>query len=156
MRELLHQLFYSTSANVTVTEAFLLLLLAGIAWWGRRKKNWFPVAYSVFLILYITLLRRAPGYDENIRLHLKLLPNAGIWAGHLLNLLLYIPLGWMARRWKPQQIKKIICLSAELSVVCELVQYLTARGWADINDILFNTIGAVVGIWLAGRPWKTE
>lgn len=27
----------------------------------------------------------------------------------------------------------------------------TGRGMADVNDVLFNTLGAAVGIWLAER-----
>lgn len=106
------------------------------------------VFYGVFLILYITLLRREPGYNENIRLYLKLWPDADVWAGNLLNVVLYIPFGWAIQRWK--QIRKISTGSAFLlSVCCELLQYVTGRGMTDVNDILFNTIGSVVGVYLA-------
>lgn len=93
MRELLNQIHYSTSANLTVPEIVILAALGLLAWLTRKEKSWLPTTYSVFLILYITLLRRAPGYNENIRLHLKLWPNAGVWAGNLLNLILYVPFG---------------------------------------------------------------
>ena len=36
-----------------------------------------------------------------------------------------------------------------LSVCCEVLQYFTGIGMADVNDILFNTLGAAVGVWLA-------
>ena len=104
----------------------------------------------MFLILYITLLRRAPGYNENIRLHLKLWPNAGVWAGNLLNLILYGPFGWTSQRWKANR-KRIVIAAFVLSVCCEVLQYVTGRGMADVNDILFNTLGTAVGIWLAGK-----
>lgn len=87
MREFVHQVHCSTSANLTVGEGVILIFLGLLAWFNRRDKKWFPTTYSVFLIFYITLLRRAPGYNENIRLHLKLWPNAGVWAGNLLNLM---------------------------------------------------------------------
>lgn len=38
-----------------------------------------------------------------------------------------------------------------LSAACETLQYLTSRGTADVNDILFNTLGATVGVWLAEK-----
>ena len=38
-----------------------------------------------------------------------------------------------------------------LSVGCEVLQYFTGRGTADVNDVLFNTLGAVVGVWLAEK-----
>ena len=150
MRELLHQIHYSTSANLTVTEIVILVVLGFLAWFNRKDKQWLPTAYSVFLILYITLLRRAPGYNENIRMHLKLWPNAGVWAGNLLNLILYIPFGWTSQRGKSNR-KRIVAVAFMLSVCCEILQYFTGRGMADINDILFNTLGAAVGIWLAEK-----
>ena len=35
-----------------------------------------------------------------------------------------------------------------LSVFCESMQYLSGRGWADVNDVVFNTVGGIVGVWL--------
>ena len=150
MRELLHQIHYSTSANLSIGECVILIALGLLAWLNRKDKQWFPTAYSIFLILYITLLRRAPGYNENIRLHLKLLPNAGVWAGNLLNLILYVPFGWTSQRWKLSR-KKIVIAAFMLSVCCEVLQYFTGRGMADVNDVLFNTLGTMVGIWLADK-----
>ena len=106
--------------------------------------------FSVLLILHITLLRRAPGYDETIKIYLRLLPNAGVWAGNLLNLLLFVPFGFTARCWKAES-RKIIIIGFTLSLFCETTQYLTGRGWADINDIVFNTVGTAAGVWLAKR-----
>ena len=114
----------------------------------RKKKPWLPALYSVLLILYITLLRRAPGYNESIKLHLKLWPTAGIWAGNLLNLILYVPFGWTVQRWKPGG-RKVIIAAFILSLCCEMLQHFTGRGMADVNDIVFNTLGAAIGVWLA-------
>lgn len=146
MWKLLHQIHYSTSANLTVPEIVILVVLGLLAWLNRKEKSWLPT----FLILYITLLRRAPGYNENIRLHLKLWPNAGVWAGNLLNLILYVPFGWTSQRWKPNR-KRIAVEAFVFSVGCEVLQYFTGRGMADVNDVLFNTLGAAVGIWLAEK-----
>ena len=150
MSAILHQLHKATSANLSIPEIILLLLLAIVAWHNRKDKQWFPPIYCVFLILYITLLRRAPGYNESVRLHLKLLPNAGVWAGNLLNLILYVPYGATSWQWKRKG-KKIVVAGLALSVFCEVLQYLTGRGMADVNDVLFNTLGAAVGVWLARR-----
>ena len=150
MSTILHQLHKATSANLSIPEIILLLFLAIVAWHNRKDKQWFPSIYCVFLILYITLLRRAPGYNESIRLRLKLWPNAGVWAGNLLNLLLYIPFGVTGWQWKREG-KKTVIAGFLLSVFCEALQYLTGRGMADVNDVLFNTLGAAVGVWLARR-----
>ena len=150
MNEILSQIHYSARANLTIGEVICLTAFASIAFYMRKDKQWLPTAYSVFLILYITLLRRAPGYNENIRLHLKLWPNAGVWAGNFLNQILYVPLGWTSQRWKPNR-KRIVVGAFVLSVCCEMLQYATGRGMADVNDILFNTLGAAVGVWLAEK-----
>ena len=149
MEGLLRQIHYSASLNMTPAELAFLTLLGILAWGGRRMLPWMPMGYSVFLILYITLLRRAPGYDENVRLTLKFLPNAGLWAGDLLNLVLYIPLGWTAQKCLRSSKKKVIFGGLALSVCCEEIQYITTRGYADVNDILFNTLGATIGARLA-------
>ena len=150
MPEIIHQLRRSTSANLTVPEIVILVALGLLAWLNRKEKSWLPSVYSVFLILYITLLRRAPGYNENIRLHLKLWPNAGVWAGDFLNLILYVPFGGTSQRWKPNR-KRVVIAAFMLSVSCEVLQYFTGRGMADVNDILFNTLGAAAGTWLAEK-----
>ena len=150
MPEIIRQLRHSTSANLTVSEIVILIALGLLVWLNRTEKPWLPTAYSVVLILCITLLRRAPGYNENIRLHLKLWPNADVWAGNLLNLILYVPFGWTSQRWKPDR-KGMVIVAFMLSVCCEALQYFTGRGMADVNDVLFNTLGAAAGIWLAER-----
>lgn len=72
------------------------------------------------------------------------------WAGNLLNLFLYVPFGWTSQRWKPNR-KKIVVVAFMFSVCCETLQYFTGRGMADVNDILFNTLGAVAGAWFAEK-----
>lgn len=148
MPEFIHQLRYATCANLTVAEAVMLAGLGLTAVLVRKKWNWTPTAYSIFLIFYITLLRRAPGYRENTLLLLRLQPILGIWVGNILNLILYVPFGWVAQQWKRSS-KAVILAGLCLSVFCEVMQYLTARGQADANDILFNTLGAALGVWLA-------
>ena len=148
MKELLRQIRSNAVSNLTAAECVVLVVLGLAALIMRKKKPWLQVIYSVFLILYITLLRRAPGYNESIKLHLKLWPNAGVWAGNFLNLFLYVPFGWTSQ-WLKQNKKKIIIAAFALSMCCELLQYFTGRGMADVNDILFNTLGAAAGVWLA-------
>ena len=150
MRNWIYQIHYATSANLSIPEIILLLLLAIIAWHNREDHAWLPTPYCVFLILYITLLRRAPGYNESIRLRLKLWPNAGVWAGNLLNLILYVPCGATSWQWKRKG-KKIVAIGFALSVFCEALQYLTGRGMADVNDVLFNTLGTLAGLCIAKR-----
>lgn len=90
---LIHQIYYTVSKNLSILEIILLLFSIIIVLCNRRKYPYIPPLYSVFLILYITLLRRAPGFNVSICFKLKLRPNAVVWAGNLLNLVLYVPYG---------------------------------------------------------------
>ena len=67
-----------------------------------------------------------------------------------MNLILYVPFGWTGQRWQMNR-KRIIAAAFLLSVCCEELQYFTGRGMADVNDVLFNTLGAVVGAWIASK-----
>lgn len=137
----------ATTANLTVVEAVFLLILAVLAY---KKRGCAPVLYCIFLILYITLLRRAPGYNEEVQLRIRLWPNAGVWVGDLLNLILYVPYGVVSWQWKREG-KKMVAIGFALSMICEAMQYLTGRGMADVNDVLFNTLGVVTGVCIAKR-----
>lgn len=150
MLEFVHQLHYATSANLNTAEAVMLAGLGLTVMLAHKKWHWAPTAYTVFLILYITLFRRAPGYKENTLLLLRLQPVLGVWVGNILNLILYVPFGWVAQRWKRGSMA-VILAGLCLSVFCEAMQYFTARGQADLNDVLFNTLGSALGVWLAKR-----
>lgn len=74
-----------------------MLLAAAVTWRrDRRRVGWLPMLYSVFLIVYLTLLRREPGGVAVLRWELALEPGASAWAGECLNLVLYLPFGWAA------------------------------------------------------------
>ena len=136
------------SGNLSALEAAALLVLAVLVWLARKRFPAFPAIYSVFLVLYITLLRRAPGYDEEIRWHLSFWSGAGLWAGNLLNLAVCLPLGWTAAGLTKRRAKGlllVVTFAFALSLCCEMAQYLLGRGQADSNDIFFNTLGAAVG-----------
>ena len=42
----------------------------------------------------------------------------------------------------------IVLAGACLSILCEVTQYITKRGCADVNDVLFNILGIIVGVVL--------
>lgn len=98
MTEFFDAVYIAISGNISFLEAMTLLLLAGVAYLLSKKYKIASVIYSVFLILYITLLRREQGYNEIIRLDIRL-KNAGVMVGNLLNLLLYIPFGGSMAVW---------------------------------------------------------
>lgn len=146
--------------NITIKELLFLILISCIVWKLRKKKPCISVIYSIFLIIYITLIRRAPGYIEPVRFHIGEWKEAGFWAGGILNILLYTPLGCtcyihIKKKNKNEQniMRNIILVGMCLSITCEVAQYITKRGCADINDVLFNVIGVIAGVVFS---WKVR
>lgn len=63
------------------------------------------------------------------------------------NLIVFIPFGYLVpMMWKKaMKFKNILMLSAGLSLFFETFQYITGTGSSDIDDIMLNTMGAIIG-----------
>ena len=69
--------------------------------------------------------------------------------GMIQNIALFVPLGLLIRGgWTKMTIKRVTLLGFFCSLSIELVQLVLRLGWFDVDDILFNTIGAYLGVWL--------
>ena len=62
------------------------------------------------------------------------------------NLLWFAPLGWLLRRRKPGA---ALLAGAALSAGIELMQFLLMTGVTDIDDVIFNALGALLGWGIA-------
>ena len=63
------------------------------------------------------------------------------------NLLLFAPMGFfipLLFKDKITNIKQFIILIIILSLFVEILQFITYRGSTDIDDIILNTIGAII------------
>lgn len=72
----------------------------------------------------------------------------GTIEGHTLNTVLFIPFGYLMplqRRGAPKPYW-IILLAFLFSLFIECGQLMTHRGWFDANDLLHNTLGAMIGL----------
>ncbi|MBP3427858.1 MAG: VanZ family protein [Clostridia bacterium] len=69
--------------------------------------------------------------------------------GILLNILLYYPLGYLLpilfSKLKPKHIILIGCLC---SIATEATQYLLKMGWCETDDVIHNTLGTAIGVWI--------
>ena len=69
--------------------------------------------------------------------------------GMLLNILLYYPLGYLLPilfpKLKPKHIILIGCLC---SIATEATQYLLKMGWCETDDVIHNTLGTAIGMWV--------
>ncbi|MBR2029979.1 MAG: VanZ family protein [Clostridia bacterium] len=75
--------------------------------------------------------------------------NVGHFFDYLLNVVVYVPTGFYVCAFlKDKPIAHKIFVIALSSILFEVVQYAIALGSTDISDVISNTLGGVVGLWL--------
>lgn len=123
---------------------------------GREQR----VAISImipylFLVFVATLFERRVGNDFHIILtplwKVQAIMNGGVskaWFKKeiLMNILLLMPVGVFAPVFfKGKRFLYTIMTGIGTSIIIELLQFITRRGFAEIDDIIFNTLGVLVG-----------
>ena len=125
------------------------------------KKKYLFVAYTIFIVWY-TLLKREPrGLERVFKPEL-------FWAirwwivnptveskkeavQYLLNVLFFIPYGLLFP-WKDNW-KRVFVTAMVLSLLIELSQFIFNLGWCEVDDVIINTLGAMIGYWIW---WKVS
>ncbi len=121
-----------------------------------RKKAYvlgIQIFVSVFIILNITILSRYPSLAHSTRFipfwsYTQAFSGLRAPSGILLNVALFIPFGWFLAAFFQIKRKKLLVflLPILLSITIESIQYYTGRGIADIDDVISNSLGGVIGI----------
>ena len=132
------------------------------------------LAFGVYVVsyLYFTLLSRDIGSISFVDLHplktySRLFETAttpivivtGFMADYLqgtppivsliLNILLYYPLGYLLPILFPQlKPKHVILIGCLCSIATEATQYLLKMGWCETDDVIHNTLGTAIGVWI--------
>lgn len=137
-----------------------LPVAALLLWAANRKKGQegespapkLPVAaFGIYLsvMLVITFLSRESGNSKGV--DLELFSTWGINdrnnAYVIENILLFVPFGFLGS-WAFEKMRRFfLCLAtgAFTSLCIESLQLVTGRGFFQIDDILTNTLGAVIG-----------
>lgn len=110
------------------------------------------IIVSVFIILSTTIFSRFPSLAHNTQLipfwsYAEVVTGQRSPIGILLNIALFIPFGWFLVAFFQIKQKKLLVslLPILLSITIELIQYFTGRGTADIDDVISNTLGGMIG-----------
>lgn len=119
----------------------------------RRNAGRFLLLYILYIYCYITafitILSRAPGSRNSVELKLfeTLSRNAVLNRYVVENFLLFIPLGLLLPFLWKKFCKIQWCLGAGLilSTLIETIQYITKRGYMQLDDIIMNTLGTAAG-----------
>lgn len=105
------------------------------------------------LIIGIVFIRRSSGY-HSVNLHLfrsyrEAWNTFSVyeWTNLVLNILLFVPLGFLLPLWsdKLRKLWKVILISVSISAGIECIQYITHQGVFDIDDIFNNSAGSLIG-----------
>ena len=106
----------------------------------------------IFCVFYITLLNREPTYRRRVLTPLweyhKLLHEDGdYWFQQITcNIIMLVPFGvFTGYRFKKMTIIQGAVLGGAFSSFIEITQYFTRRGLLEFDDVLNNTLGAVIG-----------
>lgn len=103
--------------------------------------KWILVLIYLYFILAQTVVGRSAQTDPIFQGLFWEVQN-GMWSDIRLNILLFVPLGFLIGGWKG-----ILC-GFFLSCGIELIQFYGRLGYCELDDVLNNTIGTCVGTGL--------
>ncbi len=73
------------------------------------------------------------------------------------NIILFIPFGFLGIIFeKLKKLKNLLPIFIIAISIIELLQYITNKGFADIDDVIINTIGVAIGFWIYNKVKLTS
>ncbi|MGN7478753.1 VanZ family protein [Solibacillus silvestris] len=107
--------------------------------------HWLVLIFYVFLIVDLVFFAR--GAYRNINLMpFDMIMEQGFSVNVWGNVLMFIPLGIYAAYYsKKMNGLKVLLFIIGSSVFIEVVQFIFKRGATDIDDVILNTLGGVIG-----------
>lgn len=156
----------------SLTAVIIILLMMAVSclaiyrWPQKKQQKFFIAALLIYVVAVVweTLLFRKPAAEAvavlNPRFILKLLtidfnPEGGvsgvrfglIYQQSWQNILLFIPLGFLLPQVsrRSRRLWRTVLIGTGLSIVIEVTQLITRLGWFDVDDIMLNMLGTLVG-----------
>lgn len=125
------------------------------------KKKFLFVAYTIFIVWYTLLIREPRGLERVFKPELfwairawivnHTVANKAEAVQYFLNILFFIPYGLLFP-WKDNW-KRVFVTALVLSVFIELSQFIFNLGWCEVDDVISNTFGAMIGY---GVLWEVN
>ena len=127
----------------TILWGILIAWIVGVAYLMFLYR--LPGGQGIVTFDFFHMFRAARDYDGSIETNQAL-------RQILFNILLFVPLGAVLF----SMIGKVwfaALIGIGVSILTEGLQYMTDLGWADVDDVISNTLGLVLGVYLyrAGR-----
>lgn len=153
------QLSRLASFYIVIPFVVLIWIIVFLAEYKKWKRLIILISSLYFAIyIYVMFLYRINGKDSvvvlspfhSIRNMLKYL-ELGLKNEYLrqclFNIFVFIPLGLLlSSLFRNRRGVFIILIGIVISVGTEIIQYLLCLGWADIDDVINNTCGLIIGI----------
>lgn len=178
--DFMFQAFFLWFYCLSITDAVLLVIAASTGYlllrqWLGVKSFWRPMIALLFMtwlavIAVATLTDRTPGIipaePELMPFHSYRAVMAGgnkeILRSNFMNVVLFYPAGLFAcelllKSWSwAKRVILVAVLFALVSVGIEFCQYHFALGQAEVDDVLHNALGALIGSLISTIPirWK--
>lgn len=179
MLEVLKVFFWSTVMGVPPVMYWCLaaLLCMGVIvlvlWHGVNQGLKYSAVLLLvewlFLVFYVTVLCRDSGGVRDGPLfpfwsYINPKYPVEVMALNVLNVILFVPVGFLLGfGFKNITWKKVLLTGCCLSVVVELLQLVFQKGFCEVDDVMHNTLGCLIGYGgymmiktLICHPWVCE
>ena len=156
---------FQTSFIVGLVSAFILgtiLFVVALGWKKGMKwsAGWLLVEY-LFLLLYLAVFVRnaQAGWTYNLS---PFWSYQAIREGRddilvqvVMNVLAFIPIGLLLGTFKGMKWWQALLIGLCFSMLIELLQLVLKRGLAEIDDVVHNGVGCMIGYWVfvGFRKW---
>lgn len=77
----------------------------------------------------------------------------GPWLNLFGNIALFLPVGWVAHAWSGS-VRTAALAGLAFSCGIEVAQFVLAAGYSDLDDVLFNSLGAFLGASTRARSTR--
>ena len=144
----LKTLLYNNSWLVIVITIVVIFFSTLI---GKRWNMLFLILY-LFVIIYLTLMFRDSNNvqpTEFLWYYKRIIVDNNARSDILKNIWLFIPLG--AYLYKHYPHKVILVFPVILSIIIEGIQYIIGIGCCELDDVISNSLGGVIGFYIANR-----
>lgn len=125
----------------------------------------------IFLLFVITILSREPRTDDLPHIFIPfyeyyfIIKNGYPWYYdnmiilNIVNVLMFMPYGVLAREVTRSKVLFPVFSAMAISLIIEIIQLVTDMGLFDVNDIMYNTLGALAGCGICAlckKLWKQK
>ena len=128
----------------------------------KKSETIFRIIFSVMFVLYVPVFLRVTFMEDGIRTatnQVRMIPFNTVFeyldgektfkflaVNYIGNILLFIPIGLILPAiFKKLTILKVLLIGLGITIAVELSQHLLGKGYADIDDVIMNVVGVLIG-----------